>query len=103
MNFLGLGDSSAPVTNSVYVLPPRGSAMYYNLIVGSEVISPNYVIRKLMNIDKKANNDEFTEIHLNDALKNKYLTAIVDRQEQMSWSLLKATMFIQLVKQSASL
>ncbi|XP_034190129.2 uncharacterized protein LOC117608712 [Osmia lignaria lignaria] len=96
-----LGASSAPV-NSVYVLPPRGSAIFYNLIVGFEVVSPDYVIRKFINNDKKANNDEFTEVYLNDALKNKYLTAIADQREQMSWSLLKAAMFVQLVKQSTS-
>lgn len=91
-----IDDSSASV-NNVYILKPRTSARYHNLIIGSEIISPNYFMKKIINNNTKPSSNEIEVVYISDVQKNNYLNANVYQQEEMSWCLLKALTFMRLV------
>ncbi|XP_012149106.2 uncharacterized protein LOC100877370 [Megachile rotundata] len=89
-------DDSLPPGNEIYMLKPRTSAKFHKLIVGSEIISPSYFMKKIINSNTKTSTNELEVVHINDILKHNYLHANVYHQEEISWCLLKALTFMRL-------
>ncbi|CAD1478950.1 unnamed protein product, partial [Heterotrigona itama] len=89
------GTNNSP-KNKLYLLKSSASARYFHLIVGSEAISANYVMKKILS-DTDINDETLQRVSVDEKLKRKYNKMLSDEKEQVGWSLLKALTFMFIV------
>ncbi|XP_076662200.1 uncharacterized protein LOC143365685 [Halictus rubicundus] len=89
---------SSKSTNKIYVLRTHSTAHWYDLFVGSEIISTDYVMKTLLNSNQPQTDKLYASVKTE--LLDKYTKAEVDEREQINWALLKALLFSRLAKSS---
>ncbi|KAK1132399.1 hypothetical protein K0M31_016508 [Melipona bicolor] len=89
------GTNNSP-KNRLYLLKSSASARYFHLIIGSEAISANYVMKKILS-DTDVNDKMLQRVNVDEKLKRKYNEMFTDEKEQIGWSLLKALTFMCII------
>ncbi|KOX78196.1 Transcription elongation factor, mitochondrial [Melipona quadrifasciata] len=89
------GTNNSP-KNRLYLLKSFASARYFHLMIGSEAISANYIMKKILS-DTDVNNEILQRVNVDEKLKRKYNEMFTDEKEQIGWSLLKALTFMCII------
>ncbi|KAK9305977.1 hypothetical protein QLX08_003210 [Tetragonisca angustula] len=82
--------------NRLYLLKSFSSARYFHLIIGSEAISTDYIMKKILS-DTDVDDKILQRVNVDEKLKRKYNKMFTDEKEQIGWSLLKALTFMCIV------
>ncbi|XP_076380907.1 uncharacterized protein LOC117220215 isoform X2 [Megalopta genalis] len=83
-------------TNNIYVLHTFFAAKWFGLIVGQEIVSSEYIMKKLLDVSAQTANKP--HISINSELKFKYMKLPDIERDQVSWSLLKAVSFLHTIE-----
>ncbi|XP_072743535.1 transcription elongation factor, mitochondrial isoform X2 [Anoplolepis gracilipes] len=92
-------DTAEFVINNVFILRQRILPKIYGLVVGNEVIATKYVMEKLLQENEGLikTKERLPSVLIKTELKNMYIAQSPAYQEQISWSLLIALAFLELV------
>lgn len=87
------------ITSKVFILRRRILPKIYGLIVGNEVIATKYTMEKLLQESDRLmkSKERLPSVLINTELRNMYNAQNPVYQEQISWSLLIALAFLELV------
>ncbi|KMQ90137.1 hypothetical protein RF55_10135 [Lasius niger] len=87
------------ITSNVFILRQRVLPKIYGLIVGDEVIATKYTMEKLLQESDglMKTKERLPSVLINTELRNMYNAQNPGYQEQISWSLLIALAFLELV------
>ncbi|XP_053977782.1 uncharacterized protein LOC128875860 [Hylaeus volcanicus] len=83
--------------NNVYVLHPQTTVRYFNALHNFQNIDTNYLVNVTPTSSViRISDTKSIDIYLNSDIKNKYLSANIDDQEQMRWPLLKVLAYLRI-------
>ncbi|GAB1866648.1 UPF0629 protein C17orf42-like protein [Camponotus japonicus] len=87
------------ITNNIFILRKRILPKIYGLVIGNESIATKYMMDKLLQESDglKKTKERLPSVLINTELKNMYNAQTPIYQEQISWSLLIALAFLELV------
>jgi len=87
------------ITNNIFILRKRILPKIYGLVIGNENIATKYMMDKLLQESDglKKTKERLPSVLINTELKNMYNAQTPIYQEQISWSLLIALAFLELV------
>ncbi|KZC07364.1 PREDICTED: uncharacterized protein LOC107185634 [Dufourea novaeangliae] len=88
---------SSSSESDVYVMPYSTTARMFNLLVGSEIVSSNSIVKKIIGNAIEPNNKKLCVI-MDIEIKEKYARLNCDEQEQANLSLLRALSFLRLIE-----
>ncbi|XP_054013861.1 uncharacterized protein LOC128895353 isoform X1 [Hylaeus anthracinus] len=101
MSYLSLRDRKNQIAsplNNIFILHPNTTARHFNLLLGSEVVAAEYVVKiNNTNCTLKMNSTESMNLYLNYDILDRYMEGNSEEQEQMRWSLLKSITFLRLI------
>ncbi|XP_043512276.1 uncharacterized protein LOC122529857 isoform X2 [Frieseomelitta varia] len=82
--------------NRLYLLKSFASARYFHLTIGSEAVSTDYIMKKILS-DTDVDDEILQRVNVDEKLKRKYNKMFTDEKEQIGWSVLKALTFMCIV------
>ncbi|XP_011255371.1 transcription elongation factor, mitochondrial isoform X2 [Camponotus floridanus] len=100
LSYLSTSNNSMEfITNNIFILRKRILPKIYGLVVDKENIATKYMMDKLLQESDrlKKTKERLPSVLINTELKNMYNTQTPIYQEQISWSLLIALAFLELV------
>ncbi|XP_071858864.1 uncharacterized protein [Bombus fervidus] len=90
-------NNSNSSTDTLYLLKYLTTARFFNLLIASEVIAVEYIIKQILDNTKK--NDEWIQnISIGYELKQKYMQKAKDEREQMGRSLLTTIACLHIIR-----
>lgn len=96
LKFIFLEENDLSSKANVYILNHRVTSRFFNMIIGTEIISTDYILKMKEDYIIMKYGEKPIQIYLNDIIKINYKLASVAEKEQINWSLLKALAFLEL-------
>ncbi|XP_033299458.1 uncharacterized protein LOC117205296 [Bombus bifarius] len=94
-------NNSDSLANTLYILKPLTTGRIFKLLVASEVIAADYIMKQILD-DTKTDNELLRDIHIAYEFKKKYMKKAAGEREQMGKCLLTTLACLHIIRNCIS-